>query len=84
MQSIIAANEPATIGAPGTNNLAQAVDDTTSKTTVSLYTSAANLVPLDPGSVSSFGGGGAHNNMQPYLTVCYCICSNGGLFPSRQ
>ena len=33
-------------------------------------------------SVQSTGGGQAHNNMQPYLTVNFCIALTG-LFPSR-
>ena len=33
-------------------------------------------------SVLNTGGGQAHNNMQPYLTMNYCIALQG-LFPSR-
>ena len=33
-------------------------------------------------SVSNAGGGQAHNNMQPYLAVNFCIALQG-LFPSR-
>lgn len=38
--------------------------------------------PMDPGAVSSVGGGQAHDNMMPYLTLNYCIALQG-LFPSR-
>jgi microcystin-dependent protein len=79
-----AADEPATIGMPGTNFLAQAVSNITTKEPIQLYvnpTDPTKLVALDPGSVSSVGGT-AHNNMQPFLAMNYCICSNG-IYPSR-
>lgn len=34
------------------------------------------------GSIANAGGSQAHNNMQPYLTVNFCIAI-AGLFPSR-
>lgn len=34
------------------------------------------------GTVGSYGGGQAHNNMQPYLVLNYCIAYQG-IFPSR-
>lgn len=37
---------------------------------------------LNAGTVATFGGGQAHNNMQPYLAVNYVIALQG-LFPSR-
>ena len=37
---------------------------------------------LDPSSVSSTGGGQAHDNMQPFLALNFCIALTG-LFPSR-
>jgi len=39
------------------------------------------LVPLHPGSVQGVGGQ-AHQNMQPFLAVSFCIALNG-IFPSR-
>jgi len=33
-------------------------------------------------TVADTGGGGAHNNMQPFLTLAFCIALQG-LFPSR-
>ena len=38
--------------------------------------------PLRSGSITNAGGGQAHNNMQPYQTVSFCIALQG-LFPSR-
>ena len=37
---------------------------------------------LRPGSISNAGGGQAHENMQPYLTLSFTIALQG-LFPSR-
>jgi len=43
---------------------------------------AATMTALRPGTVTNAGGGQAHDNMQPYLTLSYCIALQG-LFPSR-
>jgi microcystin-dependent protein len=39
-------------------------------------------VTLHPGTVTNVGGSQPHNNMQPYLTLNFCIAIQG-LFPSR-
>ncbi len=43
---------------------------------------AATMTALRSGTVANAGGGQAHNNMQPYLAVNFCIALLG-LFPSR-
>ncbi|SIT13110.1 Microcystin-dependent protein [Roseivivax lentus] len=43
---------------------------------------AATMTSLQPGTVTNQGGGMAHNNMQPFLAVNFCIALQG-LFPSR-
>jgi len=43
---------------------------------------AANTTALRSGTITNAGGGQAHNNMQPYTTLSYCIALRG-LFPSR-
>ena len=43
---------------------------------------AGNLTPLDPTSISSLGGSQPHNNMQPFLTLSFCVALQG-IFPSR-
>ncbi len=43
---------------------------------------AANMTAIKSGTVTNVGGGQAHNNMQPYLAVNFCIALRG-LFPSR-
>lgn len=46
-----------------------------------LYAPATNLVSLSPASVTSVGGSQAHLNMQPFLTLNFCIALQG-IFPS--
>jgi len=46
-----------------------------------LYAAPANLVALQPASVTSTGGSQAHLNMQPFLTLSFCIALQG-IFPS--
>jgi len=43
---------------------------------------AANMTALRSGTVTNAGGGQGHDNMQPYLTLAFCIALQG-LFPSR-
>jgi microcystin-dependent protein len=40
-----------------------------------------NLTALNPASVSNVGGSQAHLNMQPFLTLSFCIALQG-IFPS--
>lgn len=44
-------------------------------------TTASNLVALHSGSVANTGGSQAHLNMQPFLTLSFCIALQG-IFPS--
>ena len=46
-----------------------------------IWTAAEALQPLLPPSVGPAGGNAAHDNMQPFLALTTCICSEG-LFPS--
>jgi microcystin-dependent protein len=45
------------------------------------YGDANNLVALNPASVTKTGGSQAHQNMQPFLTISFCIALQG-IFPS--
>jgi microcystin-dependent protein len=47
-----------------------------------LYEGATNLTSLQPGSMTSVGGSQAHLNMQPFLTLNFCIALQG-IFPSQ-
>jgi microcystin-dependent protein len=66
----------ATSGTPGPGVLlAQSVG-------AQLYANASNLVAMHGESIANTGGSQAHLNMQPYLTLNYCIALQG-IFPSR-
>ena len=45
------------------------------------YRAPTNLTSMHPGSVTNVGGSQAHLNMQPFLTVSFCIAQQG-IFPS--
>lgn len=62
----------ATVNSPTGNLLAN---------TTAVYHSPTNLVSLNPGSVTNVGGSQAHLNMQPFLTLSFCIALQG-IFPS--
>lgn len=47
-----------------------------------LYNSAGPVVTMAPQSLSPSGGSLPHNNMQPYLTLNFCIAMQG-VFPAR-
>ena len=46
-----------------------------------LYASGSTVV-MNQATLSTVGGGQAHNNMQPYLSVHFCIAIQG-IFPTR-
>jgi microcystin-dependent protein len=46
-----------------------------------LYGQPTALTSLDPSSVTNVGGSQAHLNMQPFLTLMFCIALQG-IFPS--
>lgn len=50
-------------------------------TGANLYGTASNLVAMSPGAVANVGGSQAHLNMQPFLTLSFCIALQG-IFPS--
>lgn len=76
-----ATNEAANSGLPSeTSMLAEA---STSAGPIYSDGSAASLnTSLSPQSILHVGGGQAHNNMQPFLAINFCIALQG-LFPSR-
>jgi microcystin-dependent protein len=46
-----------------------------------MYGTSGDLTPLHPSSVTTVGGSQAHQNMQPFLTLTFCIALQG-IFPS--
>ena len=72
--TLTVSNNNATTSAPNPSVLmAQA--------SVDMYRSPTNLVALDGGSIGNAGGSQAHLNMQPFLTLSFCIALQG-IFPS--
>lgn len=47
-----------------------------------VYGPATNLVAMNPQAVANTGGSQAHLNMQPFLTLSFCIALQG-IFPSQ-
>lgn len=52
------------------------------RTLSNLYGPPTNLVALNPATISNTGGSQAHLNMQPFLTLSFCIALQG-IFPSQ-
>lgn len=70
--SSAAANAPVPFG-PAGNILAQSVNP--------IYGPPNNLAAMNATSTTSVGGSQAHLNMQPFLTLSFCIALQG-IFPS--
>lgn len=63
-------------------NLATASDNTLAgNSSINLYDQPASGL-MAAGSLTPNGGGGAHNNLQPYLVLNFCIALEG-IFPPR-
>jgi microcystin-dependent protein len=45
------------------------------------YTTPSSLTAMNPASITNAGGSQAHLNMQPFLTLSFCIALQG-IFPS--
>jgi microcystin-dependent protein len=49
---------------------------------ISFYKTAQPNTTMNPGMIGPTGGGNPHNNMQPFLTLNFCIAMQG-IFPPR-
>ena len=65
--------QPADTGAPANNVLLGIINN--------VYGPPTNLVAMSAGEITSVGGSQAHLNMQPFLTLSFCIALQG-IFPS--
>jgi microcystin-dependent protein len=70
-----ASTTQATTNTPA-NNLVPA-----QSTAANLYAAAGNLQQMSPAAIANVGGSQAHLNMQPFLTLSFCIALQG-IFPS--
>jgi microcystin-dependent protein len=75
VHAAMASNNAATVDIPGGNLLANSAPNT-------LYGPTQNLVATRAGTVTNVGGSQAHQNMQPFLTLSFCIALQG-IFPSQ-
>lgn len=64
-----------------TTNQPDATVTASASSGANLYASATNLVAMSPTAVTNTGGSQAHPNMQPFLTLNFCIALQG-IFPS--
>jgi microcystin-dependent protein len=71
--SVSASGEPATLVPPAGNVWPQSANT---------YSAVVPNVQMGADAVSVAGGSQAHNNMQPYLTINFCIATVG-IFPPR-
>ena len=46
------------------------------------YRVSSDLKPMNSAAISSSGGGQSHDNLQPFLAVLFCICTDG-TYPSH-
>jgi microcystin-dependent protein len=72
--SVLANGSPATATRPGGAVLA--------RTTADIYAAAPDGTTMNAGMIGTAGGSQPHPNLQPYLTVNFCIALQG-IFPSR-
>jgi microcystin-dependent protein len=72
--SVNALSTTATTNLPANNTLANSTPNT-------IYGPVQNLSALNPTTISNVGGSQAHQNMQPFLTLSFCIALQG-IFPS--
>lgn len=73
---LMASNRVGGSGNPEGNTLATAGG-------ANVYADASPDTQLSPQALAPVGGGGPHQNMQPYLTMNFCIALQG-VFPPRQ
>lgn len=66
----------ATANTPATNMLLA------QSTSSQLYGPTSNPVAMSPNEIANVGGSQAHLNMQPFLTLTFCIALQG-IFPSQ-
>jgi len=68
---------------PGEDRIPSPTESLARSTGGSLYAAPGAIVPMAPGALGDpVGGGQPHNNLQPYLTLNFCIALDG-VYPSR-
>ena len=77
-----ALNATSTQAGPNTNGPTPSEVLAQSNFSFGYTTSGGNLTAFDPSTVGNSGGSQAHLNMQPFLTISFCIALIG-IFPSQ-
>jgi microcystin-dependent protein len=68
-------------GTSTTGNLNNGANNALGVSQAPIYSTAQNLTTINPASITNVGGSQAHLNMQPFLTLSFCIALQG-IFPS--
>jgi microcystin-dependent protein len=68
-------------GTSAVGNVAPPLNHLLATTPALIYNQPGSLTSLQPGTVGNTGGSQAHQNMQPFLTLLFCIALQG-IFPS--
>jgi microcystin-dependent protein len=68
-------------GSSTDGNVAPLANNLLASTASLIYNPPGNLTALQPGTIANVGGSQAHLNMQPFLTLSFCIALQG-IFPS--
>jgi len=76
------AHQHALMGSSNTGNSQAAANNVFGVVAGRIYTDPANLTPLQGTTVTNVGGSQAHLNLQPFLTLSFCIALQG-IFPSQ-
>lgn len=63
-------NSSATIDSPDAGQLLATAS-------IDMYRAPTNLVAMETGCIAGVGGGQAHENMQPFITLSFCIALQG-------
>lgn len=68
-------------GSNNNGNVQDATNNVLGQVAGRIYTDPVNLTALSPSTIPNVGGSQAHLNMQPFLTISFCIALQG-IFPS--
>jgi microcystin-dependent protein len=63
-------------------NTTKPVGNNWATTNDAIYGPLNHLVAMNPATITATGGSQPHNNLQPYLTINFCIALQG-IFPSQ-
>jgi microcystin-dependent protein len=70
------------VGTSAVGNVAPPANHILAATPALIYELPGNATTLQPGTIGNVGGSQAHLNMQPFLTINFCIALQG-IFPSQ-